>query len=258
MDQSEVRHIKKMFDEENVHLREIVRNRWLIGRALHEGDFNLVEVSNTVGRSRSVLSRCRQFYILYPNENLLEDVIKETGSWTQVCRKALPTRARDDDSIEPIASNLEQAAMEAEEFAAYSHSEEVKREMAVAAAASANALLEVSQRLDPDLELSTEVCAPAQWIPGNVYTLTRSQQNMIQALYRTFPCMRCHTEFDITFHHWPLTKGAGGKDWRGLPLCPTCHSYAQENPQEFVETVDIIDWMQDQLAMAFVMLSERK
>ena len=45
---------------------------------------------------------------------------------------------------------------------------------------------------------------------------------------RAQSCIVCGKEGDLHFHHYPKTKGAGGADDRGLPLCGVCHSEAHQ------------------------------
>lgn len=100
------------------------------------------------------------------------------------------------------------------------------------------------------------------WTPGPLEEkkLSKGQELTIQAFFRTFPCVQCGAIEDITFHHWPKTKGAGGPGWCGLPLCPTCHSYAQTHPKEFIEYQfePIVTWAIGNLGRALLSLSEVK
>lgn len=100
------------------------------------------------------------------------------------------------------------------------------------------------------------------WVPGSELSpqqMTAGQVNAVQEMVRLFPCVFCGTEYDITFHHWIHTKGAGGKDWRGLPACSECHAMVQG--RDYDELMDeyeqqIVEWLQDSLAMAMYAASE--
>ncbi len=82
---------------------------------------------------------------------------------------------------------------------------------------------------------------PANIIPVNTQGITKEEYyDHVTADIRCCVCSTEHAEP----HHFPKSKGAGGDDWKAIPLCRRCHTIAHDDPIEFFWTyrVKIFDW----------------
>ena len=53
------------------------------------------------------------------------------------------------------------------------------------------------------------------------------------AFIRAHPCIICGNH-GVDAHHFPRTKGAGGKNSHRIPLCRVCHSESHDDPYDFL------------------------
>jgi len=199
--------IREYLSHERTKLQEIAWCRWYIGVGIkgHEeiqGKPVVPELSQAIGRSASVLWRCVQFAERFPDYEKAKEVIERLGSWRQICVNALPKR-----NGHETASNLEQAAQEMEEVEPGPMEPGERLELASAAVASADSLMETAKRLDP--EVVRERVSITDHITGvpidhHPKTWTKGKMGAYHAFLRASGSYISGSP-DVVLHHYPDT-----------------------------------------------------
>lgn len=241
-----------------LHQIEDVKARWEFGKRLrdwHERNDSLGEYGDKIAVKAaeryhidvSEVYRRVAFVKMLPTEQALAKLLDNPTNWTHIIRKVLPSVAKSPDSVggperqvDKVVGIGESAAMLAEDLVNHAPADDaLRKEAAAGLVLVGSRLIEAGQSLSQDVDMEiphipqSPTVSPEDAAPGQINTL--------QHFYRTTQrCVICGKEPTLDdrmqFHHWPSTKGAGGKDWQGVSVCPgECHKWAQENPDEFME-----------------------
>ena len=76
---------------------------------------------------------------------------------------------------------------------------------------------------------------------------------------KAHPCIICGSR-GVDAHHFPRTRGAGGKDFHRIPLCRKCHTLYHKDPFDFKHLYEdqIFEYFYDTFKKAFALFREKK
>lgn len=213
---------------------------------------------NPVTVTPEELWRCMKFARRFPEDRQVQELIDRSLSWTKIKREMLYDKREVADNVMNIGewsttklrSAVEEGIPEEKRDEVVSMlKERIVEEVSIMRDLDERAVIELP---NVKVELSKH---PDQW--------TQAQTNAYQVFSRVQGCALCgRSQYNgdvIDFHHYPRTRGAGGENWQGIPLCREHHVRYQNMPDVLLATdgYALIRWLIKQNGKLWWELFER-